>query len=666
MKNCKFPNLSKRPLLLCFIIGTLLYSFIELIGRHSFDSFGEFLVNDFFAFAYNALIVVLTLSVSLFARRRIFAIALISAAWLTLGVTNCVLLFFRITPLNVSDFRILLDAVSMIRLYLDPIHVVLIVAAFALYGCFLVFVWRRSPKMKTNLVTSVCAVIAISFTVFTLTNIGIESQALNDDFENLGDAYDDSGFVYGFTRTVLDRGIAQPDNYSEENMDGIYSAIKDSEVSGGFAADADVIMVQLESSFDMTRLNSIELSEDPMPFYSMLKQNYSSGLLTVPSIGAGTANTEFEVLTGMTTETFGAAEYPYYSVLSERSCESLAYNLGEYGLHAHAMHNNDGKFYDRDVVYSQLGFDDYTSLEYMKYVEYNAVGWAEDSVLLRTILDALDSTDGKDFVFAVTVAAHGAYPEDVEPDGDVVVSGIDDPLLAAKYNYYANELRKVDNFIGALYSALLERGEKFVIVLYGDHLPTLDITEDELDVGSLYQTEYVICDNFGLEKSDDDIPAYFLSSMLCEKLGVDSGVVNRLNRLVRGCDFTSTTYIDTMTLIQYDMLYGDELYRGHVELEPSDEFHMSIYPVSVSGAYYYFTDDDESGDSLYVMGDGFTEYSKVIVDGKEYDTDYISDSMLRVDDITLYNLGATVEVGQFTEKEQLLSTSNAASIEVGK
>nr|MBQ4317932.1 SGNH/GDSL hydrolase family protein [Clostridia bacterium] len=53
-------NFEKRPLLLCFITGTLLYSFIELIARQSFSSFTDFCINASFAFAYNALIVILT------------------------------------------------------------------------------------------------------------------------------------------------------------------------------------------------------------------------------------------------------------------------------------------------------------------------------------------------------------------------------------------------------------------------------------------------------------------------------------------------------------------------------------------------------------------------------------------------------------------------------
>ena len=53
-------------------------------------------------------------------------------------------------------------------------------------------------------------------------------------------------------------------------------------------------------------------------------QNYSTGYFKVPSVGAGTANTEFEVLTGMNLRYFGPGEYPYKTVLKYQTAESAA------------------------------------------------------------------------------------------------------------------------------------------------------------------------------------------------------------------------------------------------------------------------------------------------------------------------------------------------------
>lgn len=71
-------------------------------------------------------------------------------------------------------------------------------------------------------------------------------------------------------------------------------------------------------------------------------KNYSSGYFKVPSVGAGTANTEFEVLTGMNLRYFGPGEYPYKTVLKDQTSESAATALAALGYGTHALHNNGG------------------------------------------------------------------------------------------------------------------------------------------------------------------------------------------------------------------------------------------------------------------------------------------------------------------------------------
>ena len=77
----------------------------------------------------------------------------------------------------------------------------------------------------------------------------------------------------------------------------------------------------------------------------------------MPAIGAGTANSEFEVLTGFNVAYFGAGEYPYKTILGKQTIESMATQLKLDGYSTHAMHNHDGTFYDRYKVYKNMGFD---------------------------------------------------------------------------------------------------------------------------------------------------------------------------------------------------------------------------------------------------------------------------------------------------------------------
>ena len=77
----------------------------------------------------------------------------------------------------------------------------------------------------------------------------------------------------------------------------------------------NIIVVQLESYFDVDEAEFFTTSEDACPNLHEMYKNYSSGYFKVPSVGAGTANTEFEVLTGMNMRFFGPGEYPYKTVV---------------------------------------------------------------------------------------------------------------------------------------------------------------------------------------------------------------------------------------------------------------------------------------------------------------------------------------------------------------
>ena len=147
------------------------------------------------------------------------------------------------------------------------------------------------------------------------------------------------------------------------------------------------------------------MSEDPIPNFRALYENYSSGYLDVPVVGAGTANTEFEILTGMGMQFFGLGEYPYKTILKKTNCESIASDLKTIGYGAHVVHNNGGNFYSRRNAFSMMGFDTFTSKEMMDIRDYTPLGtWPTDDILVGEVEKSLDYTpDQPDFVYTITV-----------------------------------------------------------------------------------------------------------------------------------------------------------------------------------------------------------------------------------------------------------------------
>lgn len=383
----------------------------------------------------------------------------------------------------------------------------------------------------------------------------------------------------------------------------------------------NVIYVQLESFIDPKEITDLELSEDAVPTWTRLTQEYSSGYLTVPVVGAGTANTECEVLTGMSTKLFGPGEYPYQTRLMDRTVESVAYDLKENGYATHAIHNHRAAFYNRNDVYANLGFDDFTSIEYMPKADRTPKNWAKDSILTDQIIKALDVTeDQSDLVFTVSVQGHGKYPtEQVLEDPVITVQSCPDEEYHYAVEYYVNQVHEMDQFIQTLTDELSQRDEKTVLVLYGDHLPALNLEASDMKSGTLYRTRYVIWDNFGLEKQDENLTAYQLSAAVLGRLGITNGVMNQYQQFCRD----ESTYWNGLWTLQYDVLYGQKyLYDGESPYEPTD-MKMGMAPITIRSVTHGM-------DAWYINGENFSPYCKVTVNGKELKTAYISPWILQV------------------------------------
>lgn len=554
---------------------------------------------------------------TLFIPRRLGAFLLVCGIWLGLSIANCVLLTFRENPLSVVDFKILISVIGIINVYLSPIQIILIIAliaaAIALAALAMIRFPSYKPKFKTLIPASLLSVGMAAIFVFA------SRQAYSHDMSelNLPKAYEKYGFVYCFAVNTADRGIARPEEYSPRSIRDILNFIQRDSRKGEHEEKPNIIMVQLESFFDVSEIRGLETSKDATPFFRELKEKYPSGYLEVPVCGAGTVNTEFEILSGMSLSSFGFGEYPYESILKENSCESSAYTLGQDGYTCHAVHNHTGTFYDRYKVMKNLGFDTFTPVEYMSDVERNELGWARDKILTSEIIGALDSTEGADFVYAVSVQPHGKYVREDGEWGDITVSGEFEESILNGFEYYVNQLYETDRFAGELTAAISEREEDTVIVFFGDHLPSLSLKEEDVESESLYKTEYVIWSSFDMGLDDCDMEAYRLSSYVMGALGVGNGVISDFHNKMYGKE----NYRELLDELSYDLIFGEKYAYGGKFPYEIPEMRFGWHDITCKSAYI-------KGNILYVNGDGFTESSVVYVDGKPKETIYIDSTLI--------------------------------------
>ncbi len=612
------------------ILALLLNLIIETLGRYPTSGiFGglSFLVHSPLVFLYNALIIYTTLVLASLFKRRVFCFTIISIFWLTIGTINGVILTQRMTPFTVKDLSILDDGLTIATNYLSKAEIAgAIVAVIAAIG-LLVLLFIKGPQKKGKVKRKRNLVAVVLVLVFTLlsSSFVIKAGIVKTFFGNLAYAYRDYGVVYCFVNTWLNTGISKPAGYSKEEILSIFDKKELGDDNAMLLTQKDedeehpnILFLQLESFIDPMTIKSITLSQDPCPNFRKLMKTYSSGELTVPACGAGTANVEFEVLTGLSVKFFGPGEYPYKSVLKEKTAESLAYDLDSLGYTSHAIHNHRAAFYNRNSVFANIGFDTFTSVEYMKNVEKTPKNWAKDYVLTECITDALDSTTGRDMIYTVSVQGHGKYPTEQVIENPVIeVTSAPTEELKWKYEYYVNQIYEMDQFIKELTDTLAKREEPTVLVMYGDHIPALDMTEDDLESGNLYGTQYLIWNNIGLVKDDENLHSYQLAAHVMEMLDMQVGTIFTYQQNHKN----SETYLADLKALGYDMLYGKYyIYGGKNPFKPTN-LKMGVNDITIDEIV-------KIGDKYYIKGKNFTQYSKVTLNGKELKTIYLGENVL--------------------------------------
>ena len=612
--------LDTHPVIFTAILAFLLTLLIEMISRHSPWKGLVFVFVHPINFLANYFIVLSTVSLGHFFKKRNFFITFLSLLWLIAGTVNGVMLFFRVTPFGTIDFALIPTAMGIFSVYLEIWQMVLAGVLILLFIAGMVVLYIRSRKQPVKIRMAAvlsAASILLAVGAYSVTVVGHEDKRA-EVFANIADAYGNYGFVYCFCTGAVDRGVHEPDFYSKPAVNWLVGNLKDVPEP---ASRPNIIMMQLESFFDVGYLDDVEVEKTPIPNFRRIRETCTSGFLSVPSVGAGTANTEFEVLSGMNLDFFGMGEYPYKTILKEEACESVVRDLKTLGYTGTAIHNNTGTFYGRDQVFAQLGFDNFTSIEYMADVDFNPIGWARDRCLTGEILKALDATQGRDLIFTITVQGHGKYQRGVDSleTEDLDVTWASDPEEEGAFAYYVSQLAETDEFIGELVDALSRRAEPVVLVMYGDHLPSFDIGSDELKNGDIFQTEYVIWANFPMEEHDEDLEAYQLSAKVLQELDMAPGLLTKYHQQMKDTE----DYLDGLELLEYDMLYGDFYCFGGENPYTATDLQMGVEPIVVTGAEF-----DPADGAVYVTGRGFTDWSVITLNGKEYETTRLEDGTL--------------------------------------
>ncbi|OZG65690.1 arylsulfatase [Bifidobacterium hapali] len=249
--------------------------------------------------------------------------------------------------------------------------------------CVIPFHWRRPLRSRMVIagnITRLIAVVVSAATLFSFTwNLGIpgswsyEWAKSMGDSPQLWDALSDSrnnGPAMNFLRLAHAKTMEKPENYSKKVMQtlaGRYKAISTTinQTRSNDITASTVIMLLSETFSDPMRVPGITLTEDPMPNIRSLKNTTTSGLMLSPGYGGGTANIEYQSLTGLSLALFDDSMQSPYQELVPHQKHPYTFNQiwnDTYGDNASiAFHPYYKNMYLRDSNYKKFGFSSFST-----------------------------------------------------------------------------------------------------------------------------------------------------------------------------------------------------------------------------------------------------------------------------------------------------------------
>lgn len=509
----------------------------------------------------------------------------VGAAVLTGAVISCVLTIIeynyyqlRGEAFQLSEIMLAGEAADVIGGYSVSVPRILPFIVLLML-CLSIVIGFRREKINRS-VRVLCSFACMLFFVSIYSNIGeVIEEAGGDPVVYIAKSfYEDYGYILGLVRTAP-REPEKPAGYNRENVLAITETREEPKED---AIHPNIIYIQNESLYDMALVTDTIWNEDPLDDLRELQEENTGGYLISPMAGGGTCNVEYEILTA----------YPYYNTrgtpftnLIKKGASSIVSILREQGYETEAIHLNRGDFFNRDVVYSNLGFDKiYFSDAVTSHAEEDLFnGWYGDAFLYEEFISEFENRDPDKPYFAhvVTTQNHGGYEWAYDDHGILVDEKAADSDWREIQTFLNLEKESVES-LKKLIAYFETQSEPTVIVFWGDHFPGFSqFGISESDSMEFYIKEHLtpllIWNNYGLEaEAPEMMSAYNISPYILNLTGLSADVYmdymrscsvpNVLNeveimdenhyRYLQDWDESQRGIWDNIWMLQYDRMFG--------------------------------------------------------------------------------------------------------------
>ncbi len=495
-------------------------------------------------------------------RNVFFGAALVNFGVCVLSIANRIKLEVRDEPVFPRDFALLKEVGSAMESYdiqypMSTIAVVLLATlALVVLGLFIGCMPFPLARLRGWLgrllgaAGSMGILVALLLTVYASNDLYNSFRVSNAYY--IPSVFNELGFPYCFCHQFTTYPIDRPDGFDKAT-----AASWETGDQPGQGEDVHLIMVMNEAFSDLTDDPAFTYTEetDPLPNLHALQSDPHavSGHVVVPGFAGGTANTEFDVLTGMQTNALSASTTSSFRVVN-RDLDSVLRVFASDGYHTSFFHPGDDWFYNRENVYDWLGAEETFFADEMENLTYKG-RWVTDDYMAGFIEEKFEEAVAQGELlcnYTTTIQNHMSYTADKYGEGYVYPPVETDAQLTddvrTMLEVYTEGARDADAMLGRLVDYFSQTDEPVVLAFWGDHLPYLGDNQlaytqlgsevglpEEERVNTLcsYETPYVIWANDAAAEALDwesaveslDLPetnrlsASFLGAALLELTG---------------------------------------------------------------------------------------------------------------------------------------------------
>lgn len=486
------------------------------------------ILNILFFYAFYLVIFLLTNRLRFTNLFTTIALALIAAA-------EYFVVLFRGRPIMVWDVLAVGTAATVAGNYTYTItsHLVLAILALTAAMSAASKVTFRIRRLRIRLAAAGVGAAALACYLYTFYNVAMTKYDLAINMWDPASSYADSGYVL-CTFVYLDyMMVEKPDGYSPEAVREIMDAQEERESPKEDAVTpVNLICIMNESLCDLRVIGDFQTSQEFLPFLDSLTENTVKGNLYMPVFGSMTCNSEYEFLTG-NNMAFLPSGSVAYQVYVKPDTYSIVSTLKAEGYRAVAMHPYPAANWNRDRVFQYLGFDEFLAEEAFEDSE-RLRDYVSDKGTYDKIIELVEEKEEgeKLFLFDVTMQNHGGYDMYYENfSEDVFLTGYSG---YPKTDQYLSLVKKSDEAFEYLVNYFSGVEEPTMIVMFGDHQPSIETGFYEQVYGKAYEdwglaeqlkrfiTPFVIWTNYesGEAAYYEQLSAHYLSTLMLDRANI--------------------------------------------------------------------------------------------------------------------------------------------------